>query len=67
MGKIRKSTYYIIARSIKFGLDTSYLINQCHLTQKIIKDLSLQHDNGFIFQNLLEVVSNLKLEKAAIT
>lgn len=66
MGKIRKSTYYIIARSIKFGLDTSYLINQCHLTQKIIKDLSLQHDNSFIFQNLLEVVSNLKLEKAAI-
>jgi len=25
-GRIRKSTYYIIARGIKFGLDTKYLI-----------------------------------------
>ena len=66
LGKIRNSTYYIVARGIKFGLDTHYLLRNCHLIQKIIKDLSLQAENNFIFQNLLLIVSNLDLETQAI-
>jgi len=31
-GRIRKSTYYVIARAIKFGLDPKYLIEKCKLT-----------------------------------
>ena len=68
-GKIRDSTYYIVARAIRFGLDTKFLLNECHLIQKIIKDLSLQNENSFIFQNLLLVVGNLtstRLESDAI-
>lgn len=65
-GKIRNSIYFIIARGIKFKMDTNYLLNQCFLTQKIIKDLSVQNENNFIFQNLLLVVGNLKLESQAI-
>lgn len=68
-GKIRNATYYIVARAIKFGFDTQYLLAECHLTQKIIKDLSLQNENSFIFQNLLLVVGNLtstKFESDAI-
>ena len=29
LGKIRKSTYYIIARGIKFGFDTKFLLYEC--------------------------------------
>jgi len=48
-GRIRKSIYYIIARGIKFGLDTGYLIKECMLTQKVIKDLGIQSENKFMF------------------
>ena len=32
LGKIRNSTYYVVARAIKFGLEASYLLYECHLT-----------------------------------
>lgn len=41
LGRIRKSTYYIVARGIKFGLGIDFLMNQCDLSQRIIKDLTL--------------------------
>ena len=43
-GKIRNSIYFIISRGIKFGQDTdlaNYMLNQCCLIQKVIKDLSI--------------------------
>lgn len=43
-GKIRNSIYFIISRGIKFGQDTdlaNYMLNQCFLIQKVIKDLSI--------------------------
>jgi len=64
-GKIRNSIYFIISRGIKFGRETdlaSYMLTDCFLIQKVIKDLSIQNENSFIFQNLLGVISDLKLE-----
>lgn len=29
LGKIRKNVYFIIARSIKFGIDTKFFIKDC--------------------------------------
>ena len=66
LGKIRNSTYYIVARAIKFGFEARFLLEQCNLTQKILKDLGLHKENDFLFQNLLLIVSNLKLENHAI-
>lgn len=68
-GRIRDSTYYIVARAIRFGIDTTHLLDDCHLIQRIIKDLSLQNENSFMFQNILLVVGNLtstRLENDAI-
>ena len=61
-GKIRNSTYFIVARALKFGFVADFLINQCHITNKILKDLGLHKENDFMFQNLLLVITNLKLE-----
>ena len=66
MGKIRNCTYFIIGRAIKFGLSTKFIINNCQLIAKLIKDLSLINQNQFLFQNLLLVAENLKLEREAI-
>jgi len=48
-GKIRNSIYFVVARAMKFGLDTNFLLKECNLIRKIIKDLSLQNENNFIF------------------
>jgi hypothetical protein len=32
LGKIRNSTYYIVARAIKFGFEAKFLLEQCNLT-----------------------------------
>ena len=62
LGKIRNSTYFIVARALKFGFDAEFLISQCNITVKILKDLGLHRENDFMFQNLLLIVGNLKLE-----
>lgn len=49
LGKIRNSTYYIVARAIKFGFEARFLLEKCNLTQKILKDLGLHKENDFIF------------------
>jgi hypothetical protein len=49
LGKIRNSTYYIVARAIKFGFEAKFLLEKCNLTQKILKDLGLHKENDFIF------------------
>ena len=67
--KIRNSTYYIVSRSIKFGHDTKYLLQECNLVPNIIKDLTLQNtegNNNFVFQNLISVIGNLKHQLPAI-
>lgn len=46
--KIRNSIYYIIARAIKFGFNTQFLVSNCMLINKIIKDISLHERNDFI-------------------
>lgn len=68
LGRIRNSLYYIIARSIKFGLDpgAQFLVQKCKLIKRVIKDLELQQSNSFMFQNLLNVMQNLKLEPMAV-
>jgi hypothetical protein len=66
LGKIRKSTYYIIARGIRFGFEIDFLLSECQLSQRIIRDLSQQNDNKFIFQDLLLVISNLVTNNQAI-
>ena len=58
LGKIRKHVYFIIARAIKFGIDTKFFVEDCQLMNKLIKDLSRQGDNDFIFSNVLMVVEN---------
>mmetsp|Transcript_17153 Transcript_17153/g.26515 ORF Transcript_17153/g.26515 Transcript_17153/m.26515 type:complete len:153 (+) Transcript_17153:4343-4801(+) len=40
-GKIRNSIYFVVARAIKFGLDINFLMKDCSLISRIIKDLSL--------------------------
>ena len=50
--KIRNSTYYLISRAIRFGLDTNFLLSKCNLTSSILRDLCLQNEpgsNGFLF------------------
>lgn len=32
LDKIRNSIYYIVARAIKFGLESNYLLTECNLT-----------------------------------
>lgn len=66
LGKVRKSAYYIVARSIKFGMEVEYFMSECDLSQKIIKDLTQQQDNKFLFQNILLVISNLAQDTNAI-
>ena len=39
--KIRDSTYYIVARVIRFGIDPADLLDDCNLIQNIITDLSM--------------------------
>ena len=58
LGKIRKHVYFIIARAIKFGIDTKFFVEDCQLVNKLIKDLSRQNNNDFIFSNVLMVVEN---------
>jgi hypothetical protein len=53
LSKIRNSTYYLICRSIKFGFSVSQLVENCKLTQKLIKDLQCFKDNQHLFQNML--------------
>ena len=48
-GKIRNSTYFIVARALKFGFDAEFLISQCNITVKILKDLGLHRENDFMF------------------
>lgn len=62
LAKIRNSVYFIIARAIKFGMNTAYLTGRCNILARINKDLSMQEENTYIFQNLLLVINNLKLD-----
>jgi len=32
LDKIRNSIYYVVARAIKFGLESHYLLTECNLT-----------------------------------
>ena len=41
LAKIRNSVYFIIARAIKFNMNTSYLTGRCHLLARINKDLAM--------------------------
>ena len=41
LGKIRNSVYFIVSRAIKFGLSLDYLLTECDLINKLIKDLGL--------------------------
>lgn len=61
--KIRRSIYYIVARGIKFGFDVQFLMQECRLADRLMRDISLFERNHFIFQNILMVVHNLTLDK----
>ena len=65
-GKIRNSIYYIIARAIRFGIDTKYLLEDCSLIERIIDDLACHEENHFMFQNILLIIQNLKLDQDTI-
>ena len=31
----------MISRAIKFGMDTTFLIDECNITEKVMKDMDL--------------------------
>lgn len=66
LGKIRKNGYYLVGRSIKFGLDIDFLMQDCQLSDRIINDLCEVDDNSFMFQNILFTLNNLTKNKKAI-
>lgn len=62
-GRVRDSTYYIVARAIRFGIDMSHMLAESNLIPRIIKDLQFTNDNQFMFQNMLLVFSNMTSTK----
>ena len=55
---IRKNVYYIISRLIKFGIDTHFLIKDCNIIFKLIKDISNVNNESLIFDNVLLVIQS---------
>lgn len=67
LSKIRKHTYFLIARFIKFGLNIPFLMVNCQLSQRIIRDVSNHENNCFIFENLsLLMLSLSKCSEAVV-
>ena len=62
-GRIRDATYYIVARAIRFGIDTSHMLAECNLITRVISDLQFNNENQFMFQNILLIFSNLTQTK----
>lgn len=66
MSKIRKSIFFLVARAIKFGFEIPFLMNECQLGSRLMKDLQAINHNHFLFQDLLQVFNNLTKDKPSV-
>lgn len=57
---IRNNVYYIISRCLKAGMNKRDMEKECHLTKRLITDLTKCRDNYFMFGNLLATLGSLQ-------
>ena len=56
LDKMRNSSYYVISRAMRFGLDVEHLISSSNLTANIVKDLCNEENparTNFLCPNLI--------------